>query len=148
MPERVNWPPFPRRVGTAALVLAYAMLAVAGVDTVIDQTQHVSTRFGSTTIITIGLIAAIGGAVAAVEALRHRWKSELRAVAGVGAALIVYSVFDWFLVISTFPDKSLRGPAVLTTAWALLILRGAHLYVFSLSTRAAKRLRASSRPVP
>lgn len=148
MPDRANWPPRPRRIVTGALALAYSMFSIVGWSTVTSQTGPPSGTPVARTIVTIGIIVGLGGAAAAVEVLRRKWKSELRAIAGVGGAMFVYNVLDWINVLFVHQEMLLRGPALVTGAWALLVARGGYLYVFSVTTVETKRLRRRPPPRP
>lgn len=144
MVDATNWPPGPRRIGAIARFLAYAMACIVGIDVILNQTTRAGGHAGVTTISAIGAIVALGGAFAAAGVINRRWRMEFVAIAAIGGALAVYGLIDWMIVLFIRPEMPVRGPAIVSAVFWLLVYRGAGLYVFSRTATRAKRLRRSS----
>lgn len=141
MPDSAEWPPLPKRIGAIARFLAYVMMCLVGVSVVSDVPGNPGEHFGSATITVIGAVCALSGAAAAAGVINRLWRLEFVAIGCIGGAVFVYSAIDWFIVLFVHPELPIRGPAVVTAVFWLLVYRGAGLHVFSRTAVRARRRR-------
>lgn len=133
MPDS-NWPPRQRLAGRAALGAAYGLGGAAGLSALREPRHVVEDALGTSLGYGLASLALVGGAIAVIAVVAHKWHAEFVAVWFVAAAYGGYAVLEY--------ERASPAAALALGALAsILAWRGISLWVFSLEANRIKRAR-------
>jgi hypothetical protein len=127
-----GWPAKYADTDAAARCLAYLMAVVAAMSVAFGPVNHVGRGTSPVGLDALAWLVMVSGGAAAVGTIFRRWQTELVAVYGLTAGMLVYTCADWLvmLFVEGYPPVLMAGLAI-----------GAGMLVFSAVSTGKRRWR-------
>lgn len=115
------------RLMTAAHIIAYGIIAAAGLSVVLDPPHTISTHTGHVLTTVWGVLSLVGGAVAMIACPMGRWMIEKPALVLCAVGILIYATTVFGLHIGPTPGNWL--PQAFIICALLLHLIGRFIYI-------------------